>query len=353
MLRITCNMAYRAPGVILAASLVVCAAGCREETEIRSYEVPRTETKKEPWHLLGAMIPRDTQVWFFKLDGPPERIDGLRDAFDQFVKSIRFTDKAEEPITWTLPERWQQEEGDKRFRYATIRIGAKDPLEMSVIPLPREREADSAFRNLLRWRDQLGLDPIPQSEVGQYTQKIDVAGVPVTKFDIKGYHVSRQPMFAAARGRPAPDRPAPAARPNTPLTYDVPAGWQEGQADGFRVATFKVKDGDQEAETTIIPLGKESGSVLANVNRWRGEVDLPPAKEAELGDLVRPITVDGIQGQYVDLAGPRLRTLAVMLTREDHTWFFKMRGARDLVGKQKGAFEAFVKSVKFKANPGN
>jgi hypothetical protein len=337
--------------VILGAGLLAFAAGCQEEAQIREYKVPRTETKKEPWHLLGAMIPREKQVWFFKLDGPPEQMAGLRDAFDRFVKSIRFTNKAEDPITWTLPEGWQQEGGDKQFRFATISTGGKSPLKMSVIPLPREtRDADSTFRNVIRWRDQLGLDPIAQSELAQNTEKIDVAGMPVTKVDIKGFHVTRQPMFAAAPKA----RPAPAKAPeNAPLTYEVPDGWAEGAAGGFRVATLRVKEGGQEAETTVIPLGKESGSVLANVNRWRDEVDLPRITDAGLADLVRPITVDGIQAHYVDLAGPKLRTLAVMLTRDDTIWFFKMKGPGELVGKHKTAFEGFVKSVKFKAGPGN
>jgi hypothetical protein len=205
------------------------------------------------------------------------------------------------------------------------------------------------FRNLIRWRDQLGLDPILESELGQNTAKIDVAGVPATKFDIKGFHVTRQPMFAA---RPK-GRPAPAAKANAPLTYEVPEGWQPAPAGGIRVAAFRVKEGDQAAEVTIIPLAKEAGSVLANVNRWRDELELQPTTEARLADEVRPMTVDGIQAHSVDLTGPKLRTLAVMLIREENTWFFKMRGPGDLVGKQKTAFEGFVKSVKFKAGPGN
>jgi hypothetical protein len=339
-------------GAILAVSMFALASGCQEQPEIRSYSVPRTEQKKEPRHLLGAMIPREKQVWFFKVDGPPEKIDGLKDAFDHFVKSIRFTDKEGTPITWTLPEGWQQEEGDKQMRFATIRIGPKDPLEMTVVPLPREGEADSILRNVIRWRDQLGLDPISRDELGQNTQQIDVQGVAVTKVEIKGYHKERKPMFAARpKARPAAKRGNAAL--NVPLTYEVPAGWEEGPAGDFRIAAFRLREGDQEAETTIIPLGKQSGSLLANVNRWRGEVDLPPIAEAALAEQVRSTTVDGIAAQYIDLAGPRLRTLVVTVPREEQTWFFKMRGASDLVGKQKAAFEGFVKSVKFKAGPGN
>jgi len=347
------NLAFcRRLGVILGGSLLACAVGCQEQAEIRQYSVPRSpQATKKPWRLLGAIVPHEKQLWVFRLDGPEQRIKDLQNPFETFVKSIRFLEKAQEP-TWTLPEGWQQEAAKKQFSFATIRIGAKDPLEMSVSPLPRDNDAESIFRNVIRWRDQLGLDPIPQAELGQNTRKIDVNGAPATLVDISGFQVPRRPMFAARpKGPPAPAAEAPAAQ--APLTYDVPKGWQELAAGGIRVAAFKVKEGDKEAEVTIIPLARGAGSVLANVNRWRGEVDLQPTTEARLADEVRPITVDGIKAHYVDLAGPKLRTLAVMLTTEENTWFFKMRGPGDLVGSQKTPFEGFVRSVRFKAPPEN
>ena len=36
-----------------------------------------------------------------------------------------------------------------------------------------------------------------------------------------------------------------------------------------------------------------------------------------------------------------------MVVRGDQSIFFKMKGSAELVGKQKPAFEAFLKSVKF------
>ncbi len=68
------------------------------------------------------------------------------------------------------------------------------------------------------------------------------------------------------------------------------------------------------------------------------------------------MNVGGSPGQYVDLTGPEsaggLRILAVMVPREKTTWFFKMRGPADLVGRQKSAFEAFVGSVRFTGSEG-
>jgi len=47
------------------------------------------------------------------------------------------------------------------------------------------------------------------------------------------------------------------------------------------------------------------------------------------------------------------RILAVMVSRGDISWFFKMRGPADLVGREKAAFEAFIGSVRFVAEEGD
>ena len=68
------------------------------------------------------------------------------------------------------------------------------------------------------------------------------------------------------------------------------------------------------------------------------------------------MNVDGLSGHYADLTGPESaggsRILAVMVPRGDMTWFFKMRGPADLVGREKAAFEAFIGSVRFAGEEG-
>ena len=44
--------------------------------------------------------------------------------------------------------------------------------------------------------------------------------------------------------------------------------------------------------------------------------------------------------------------LAAGLPHAGDTWFFKMTGPAELVGRQKSAFEAFVTSVKFDGGKG-
>src|SRR5262249_24090606 len=54
-----------------------------------------------PARILGAVVPRARQAWFFKLTGPPEAVAAKAEAFVRFVKSLDFSGGAPR---WTLPE---------------------------------------------------------------------------------------------------------------------------------------------------------------------------------------------------------------------------------------------------------
>ncbi len=47
----------------------------------------------------------------------------------------------------------------------------------------------------------------------------------------------------------------------------------------MRVASFEVSENGKTADVSVIPLGGMAGGDLANVNRWRGQVGLPPLAE--------------------------------------------------------------------------
>ena len=55
----------------------------------------------------------------------------------------------------------------------------------------------------------------------------------------------------------------------------------------------------------------------------------------------------------MDLTGPEVpgrepqRILEAIVAQNDRTWFFKMRGPADVVGRHKAAFEAFLGTVRF------
>lgn len=145
-------------------------------------------------------------------------------------------------------------------------------------------------------------------------------------------------------GLPAPDNSG-----LPPLKYVLPDGWQEKAESQMRVASFGISENGKTADVSVVPLGGMAGGDFANVNRWRGQVGLPPATDDDIAKLAEKITVAGQPADLYDVAGGAQRILGVILHRDDTAWFFKMTGDADLVEKQKSAFVSFLKTLQFGA----
>jgi hypothetical protein len=110
-------------------------------------------------------------------------------------------------------------------------------------------------------------------------------------------------------------------------------------------------------DLTVTPLPLMAGELLPNVNRWRGQLGLPPTNEAEVSKDVTPVKVAGQDANLVDLTGPdpgsegkpQQRMLAAIVPLGGRVWFFKLSGAAERVGPQKQAFEMLVKSAHLEA----
>jgi hypothetical protein len=101
----------------------------------------------------------------------------------------------------------------------------------------------------------------------------------------------------------------------------------------------------------VIPLGPESGEILANVNRWEKQLQLPPTAADKLEQVAHGIDVNGLKATVVDLtspdsASPRQRMLAAIVPTDERVWFFKMVGPSEIVAAQKQNFDQFVRSIK-------
>ena len=142
------------------------------------------------------------------------------------------------------------------------------------------------------------------------------------------------------------------AEPRAPV-FRTPKGWRAAEDRGLTAARFQVGDGDRTAEIMVMALPRDGGGLVANINRWCGQVGLDALDEHAAMKAGRPIKVDGRPGQAIDLTGPPTggkasqRILAAVVKQDDRTWFFKMMGPADLVAEQKKAFEQFVESVRF------
>jgi hypothetical protein len=150
--------------------------------------------------------------------------------------------------------------------------------------------------------------------------------------------------------------PTPPPAPTMPKIQVVaPEGWEEGTPGSMRVASFSIKGADgASADVSVIPLPGNSGSVLDNVNRWRGQIQLPPLTSADDPEL--GTTMEGKAGQLIVthmvsesavIEGKKAAISAAILKANGITWFFKMTGEAALVTAQREAFEEFVRSATF------
>jgi hypothetical protein len=103
-----------------------------------------------------------------------------------------------------------------------------------------------------------------------------------------------------------------------PLTWTVPGNWKEVDAkpargEFQRFATFRLRaqQGD-ELELTIFALGRagQAGDVLANVNRWRGQLGLEPVTAEGLKGLIDELKVEDTTAILVDMLGTGSRLAA-------------------------------------------
>ncbi len=358
--------------VCLAAVVVV--TGCHRE-EVAVYDAPKDAAAPPPSHAGG------TGMGALPEQMPPKP-----------------------SLTWkSLPEGWV-DKGATGMRVANFSLPTKEgsQAELAVIPLPGTGGSDLDLVNL--WRGQLGLQPIPEAELAQHTEETTVGTEAVRLFTIVGSASTdaaangNQILVAAVRkggftwffklagptaavessraslktflgnvefGAPPPEapmmatsvpRPAgpPAAGGAMSAEWDVPTGWNAVPTPQMVHRKWTVPGpGGGSADITISVFPGETGGMVANLNRWRGQVGLGPQTEPELQKGIQSIDVMGGSGTLVDYAGSGpesgdpARLVAVIVRREGSSWFYKLLGTPAAVESQREAFVRFVQSARY------
>ena len=309
---------------------------------------------------------------------------------------------------WTVPSGWTFVPG-KEMRVATFKVSADHPeVELTVVPLGGE--GGSVLANVNRWQKEIGLPPSDEKDVENLLTVVDLAGTPAWMFDFTGaqpsdgkpqkrllaaivrqpiqtwffklagpmdivtaqkdnfdsfIHSLKFPVSAPDTSAQAPTPPPPAASaadasPHAseplPITFTAPSGWtQQSKQNQFRVVGFDIAAGNQSAFVSVSRMPENSGSVLDNVNRWRGQVNLERIGDpAQTG--AQATQVAGLDAKLWDFDGPASgdqpasRIIVAMLTRGSEWWFFKLQGPSPVVAAQKDSFFTFLHSVQFQGN---
>jgi hypothetical protein len=325
--------------------------------------------------LVGACDREDIHAYRAPKAPPPVRAKGAA--------------PVSQKVAWDVPEGWRTVESNQQVRIATFRAGPGDGVEVSVTAFPGD--VGGLLANVNRWRTQVGLEPAQESDLPTIVKTVRGQSGDVSLLDLEGkngQHVlaaiakpgDGQSWFIKATGTPetvAPlresfekfassvrlgsEKPAPSAMtaPGAPPVapsaasgevaerlgaWKPPATWaKDAIASGVVAAAFNIKNPQGDVRVTATSLAGDGGGVLMNVNRWREQLSLPAV--ATLSE--QPTTTPGNGATEVDLvdANSGRRMIAVIVTADDQTWFFKLTGPPTLVEVEKSAFEQFVKDV--------
>jgi hypothetical protein len=174
------------------------------------------------------------------------------------------------------------------------------------------------------------------------------------KPEISAYRVPKEkdpelpaPANPAAGGNAMANTAVPTSEGHS-LVWTAPAHWQAKPATAMRRATFAIAgDGGASTELSVTAFPGDVGGELANLNRWRSQLQMPPVGEAELAAAVTRREHNDLKFGIVDLASGAQRTLGAWVPFEGSTWFFKLGPGPDaLVAREKNAFLAFVATIK-------
>lgn len=134
--------------------------------------------------------------------------------------------------------------------------------------------------------------------------------------------------------------PPPASQTPRPLRWVAPETWEEQTPGPLQVALYRIAP---EITTAVSQFPGDAGGILANVNRWRAQVGLPPATEAS-GDTMA--LEDGhAQAQWFEIKGTDRSILAAIIPVDGATWFFKLDSSTVALETARPAFMDLLKSI--------
>lgn len=136
------------------------------------------------------------------------------------------------------------------------------------------------------------------------------------------------------------------------LSWTIPNGWKEQAASGMRAGSFRAPGaGGKDVDISVVPLAGDAGGELANVNRWRGQLGLPPVDASNVSSVVKSVRLGSHEARLVEFSnGQGQRLLAAVLRNNATTYFFKASGDDAAVRSVKSAFLSFVGSVRFESH---
>ncbi len=382
----------RCHGWTAVLALLLTAAACGPAEEIRVYTAPKDPAPNmsrassgsgmssvpagaSGARILAVTVQEGEDIWFFKLTGEADKVEPVIGEAEAFLATVQFVDEAP-GVTFDAPDNWN---ALAPGQFATAKWALDDAAELvfSITSLSFPNWDDQIYlANVNRWRGQVGLPRTNVADMNRMARSIEVGGLPASRLDMGGVGapagsgaqnadphagMGRDPHAGMGRdphaglgidpttggvkgddGTPAGSEPA---KRELPLKWELPEGWTELPAGGFRVASFQI-EGDTPLSVAITRFPGDVGGLHANVNRWLGQVGLGPVSPDEVDSVAEKLDVGDLEVRIVDAKGEQQRLLAALVPGDAETWFVKVSGAPDAIESAVESFRRFVESLR-------
>lgn len=151
----------------------------------------------------------------------------------------------------------------------------------------------------------------------------------------------KTPVRAIAPSLP----PAQPASSGHQPTWEAPEHWERKPATQMRVGNYAVtNDAGEALDFSITSFPGEVGGILANVNRWLGQVGMSPTDEQGLSQYLSDRMIDEKPAKLVLAESDEQALYAAILLHKGRSWFLKLMGDVDLARAEKENFLGLIDS---------
>ncbi len=130
-------------------------------------------------------------------------------------------------------------------------------------------------------------------------------------------------------------------------TWEPAPHWSTGIESAMRRGSYRITGTAGEGDISVTTFPGDVGGLLANINRWRGQVDLAPIRQNEVAQYITSLNINGKEATLVELEGPQQGTVTAIFEHGGNSWFFRITGPNALVTEERDAFLGFLQSVHF------
>ena len=127
-------------------------------------------------------------------------------------------------------------------------------------------------------------------------------------------------------------------------TGELAEGWTEKAGSGMRKASYAIEGTSIDFYLLSLPMG----DLASNVNRWRGQVGLPPASPEEIAKETATFQVSGHGVKHIEIYNEEggKGIIAAIVDLSPHYWYFTAKGSVGELKANAADIRKFLESIK-------